>query len=974
VDQLIPTIRSFCRKWGPSALFYFFLLATSLLGISSGEAQQTPAPAGSAKKPASGGGFKIPVITHSGTASAAPAATMAPSIPPTPPIRIADESKTEKDQPTSTREARKSRATPDAELHLARVKELMGNARELKELCDPSPAENAEKQFCALFCGEGSSQTGTVPVNLCAFVDPVAANAAVLADWSTAQSLLSARPRPKTKDKSAGVSSLAATGAVGPAGDVANVALNALEVGLSALAKVIEDRAKREGIGWFLQRVGDDLCGLSGARESASSGMAALLKAEGSGLNEEQRKQGEAILLTLKTRANELAMKDGELVRREVRAFWFPSLCALAGTAKSNNGFAQYGGGGKLFEALRSALASDVKSWPGVAAGIALGQAFLSGANDPSKPSSILACTEPEGYGAASGYWERDVCRSVVQLRRAGAVFFGQLRAGKNATSSLFALASRIDAANRQGYGTNAKLYVDGLQVAACAASIPFMFGEYSDVLQLQDRIQTTTTAKEGGAEKKETASAPLSQTNLDRGQRAEALLVAAMVSTPACWTIVGKGVKKSSCGPLRGEKASEPACREGENRALGLGPDTSIERLSTILRLSQRLSAGAKTVEAQWGKLVTALDTYEETAEATAKALNQPSTALTPDLSKVAEGKTLKDILASVEGLIEAQARTAQHSAYVKHLLAALALAEAGIDMGSVTLDAAAGALDSALYPGLSFATGDKLKELQGKLDGAHDALSALSHEVGALRGTLTEDWGAVIAHAAASLRAQVDLVCTGQSCRAGADKLSRYAGFLVAIVSEDDPERLAETLDSLADPIGGWRTKSKPGTFTASLASLAGFAGGFEWRYGQYGAHKENFLRLYAAAPTLVLPVGVDLAWGRGGDGEGEPIISPSGLLISLIDPAAFLQYDASMQGRLPGPQLTTALAPGVWGHFSFKDTPFSLSPFFVIRPGLRSWDAGVSGPSATAFQVGVVAAVDVTLFTLYTGQTDQ
>ncbi|XXT17120.1 hypothetical protein WME94_43520 [Sorangium sp. So ce429] len=920
VHWFLPLAVTRRARWRANALLFLSLFwAATLLDVRAINAQSSPRPR-AANQPKPDGTITLAV----------PATASAP--PPAPPAASENTPAPAPDE--SARGARKERERPYGELHAARVRELTSWAGKFQASCEKAPTD----EFCKSFC---ASTTPGVPIDLCSFTDPVAANAAVLIDWPTVQRLMAAEVlyrkarAPQEDDNKPGPKNLqiptvaSVVGAeVGLAGDVASVAVNALEVGLAALAKVIEDRAKREGIGWFLQRVGDDLCGLGAPSADAST----------------------------------------ELVRREIRAFWLPSLCALAADAKSS-GFVQYGGGGKLFETLRAALARDVEAWPGVAAGLGLGHAFFKAAGVTPKPASLFECTPPEPRAAiaASRWPQSDLCRATMALRRDGASFLARIRAGQSATASLSTLASRLSAENRHLVGSNMVLYDDGLQIAACAASIPFFFDEHGEMLSTVERIKTVKAG--------ETAVTPDTAGSLDRAQRTATLLVAAMSGTPACWTIVGKGVDRATCEPLRGrtrvDAGGRPtvdgACATAGATALAQTKGDDIERLSTVLRLSRRFSASAQLLESQWGNLIHALYSYEDATRASAQTPGQTPRGLTPDLSKVSDAKSLPELGRALQELAQAEARALHKSAYVRQVQAALALTQAGFDMAGTTLDVADGVLDPELYPGLSYAGNHKAAELERKIESARASLSALSRDVDALSAVFAEDWGAVIAHAAESLRVHAGRACSSSACRESADKLSRYAGFVVALVGETDAERLADTLDSLADPVGGWTTKSQARTFTASIAAFPGFAGGIEWRAGQYGVHGEDFGRAYGVAPTLVLPVGIDLAWGTADDAT----ISPAGLFISLLDPAAFLQYDAAEQGRLPGPRLTTALAPGVWGRFAFRGTPFTLNPFIVFRPGLRSWEGGVSGPAASAFQLGIAAAIDVTLFGLYTDQ---
>ncbi|WP_441286187.1 hypothetical protein ACSRUE_27515 [Sorangium sp. KYC3313] len=1013
----------------PSAwLLRIALTCLLMLALAPTTAAQPGRPPGLPRPPAGGPPSTGAPLSPAPPAPAAPDAPAAPTVDPPdppdppepPPAPAADDSKA---KARTAREERKEREKAYANLHAERVKELMriattlrttcsstaqdiaaaqvearsdaAECAEVKKACKPgNPRCEAELAECAKeaqrltkfqtqtaalktkggLCSSFCDPQAGVGVNLCAFEDPVAANAAVLADWTDARILMryiethlanlnALRPKgsPASAPSIPGPAALPEVlgGSTGIAGEVTTAALNFATVGLTALAKLIEDRAKREGIGWFLERVGRDLCGLDAAIPQSPNVLEQIVDEPNNGLAEAERTQAKQIVAKLNAATKKRAEGEAQVVYREMRTFWFPALCSLAG---KTNDLTQYGGGGKLFEALRGAVASDVTGWPGAAAGLGLGYAFWSGIVPQNQPkNNPFLCTPDDTTGA---------CASVLQIRRAGATFVEQMLSGQSPTASLFALSGRLDTANLDtSPPANPRLHVDGFQVAACAAAMPYYFDEHGDLLPTYD-----PAAKQANAGKND--SAALAEASLDRTQKTEALLVAAFASAPACWSIVGKGVEVSGCEALGGKKNGDACGEDQGDWKRALGNSAPIERLSTVLRLTHRFATGARVVEAQWRKLLQAASAYEDAARASMGAIGR-----TPDvpidigsLLKGADEKSLPEVIRAAQDLVEKQARTLQQGPVVKQLQAALAVAQAAIELASVSIGAVEGAIDPVLYPGLCTASGcPSLSQLSLSLGKARETLNALAKDVSTLSGVLAEDWGSTVASAVGSLRLHIEVIChdaatknkQSGACGDVMPKISRYMSLVVTLVAEKDPERMAETLDSLAAPVGGWRSKSNANVTVVSLAAFPGFAAGGEVRFGQYGVTRERG-KVYSSAPTLTLPVGVDVAFGT-----DCSFPAPFGLFFSVLDPAAFLQYDASEQGRLPGPRLTTALSPGVWMRFGFKDTPVSLNLFGVYRPGLRAWEASVSGPAADAFQFGASASVDVTLFDLYTKQ---
>jgi hypothetical protein len=105
--------------------------------------------------------------------------------------------------------------------------------------------------------------------------------------------------------------------------------------------------------------------------------------------------------------------------------------------------------------------------------------------------------------------------------------------------------------------------------------------------------------------------------------------------------------------------------------------------------------------------------------------------------------------------------------------------------------------------------------------------------------------------------------------------------------------------------------------------------------------------------------VPIGLDFAWGTGRHSLG--------FFVPLIDPAAFVQYDVSEKGRLPGPRPLTVFSPGAFFRWGICRTPITLLAGYVYRPRLRTWEATVNEPGADAHQIGVSVAIDATFWNI-------
>lgn len=187
---------------------------------------------------------------------------------------------------------------------------------------------------------------------------------------------------------------------------------------------------------------------------------------------------------------------------------------------------------------------------------------------------------------------------------------------------------------------------------------------------------------------------------------------------------------------------------------------------------------------------------------------------------------------------------------------------------------------------------------------------------------------------------------------------ELGELVGFLTAILSAKDTDDMAVVLEKTAAPPGGWRRKQAKGAFTMSLGSHVGVYTAAEFRWGQYGVHRERGTPHWQA-PTLAVPIGLDFAWGTGRHSVG--------LFTPLIDPAAFVQYDVSEEGRLPGPRPLTVLSPGAFFRWGICRSPITLLVGYVYRPKLRTWEATINEPGADAHQLGVSLAIDATFWNI-------
>src|SRR5205085_2876894 len=114
--------------------------------------------------------------------------------------------------------------------------------------------------------------------------------------------------------------------------------------------KVIEDRAKRESLVWFLEQMHEHVCGADDPEqcqtESAAVTATCTPKPPAMTLTDKELPACNVARKQLDTCRSPIT---GNIVRREIRTYWLPNTCALAGNRMD---FVQYGGGANLVRAL----------------------------------------------------------------------------------------------------------------------------------------------------------------------------------------------------------------------------------------------------------------------------------------------------------------------------------------------------------------------------------------------------------------------------------------------------------------------------------------------------------------------------------------------------------------------------------------------------------------------------------------------
>jgi len=194
------------------------------------------------------------------------------------------------------------------------------------------------------------------------------------------------------------------------------------------------------------------------------------------------------------------------------------------------------------------------------------------------------------------------------------------------------------------------------------------------------------------------------------------------------------------------------------------------------------------------------------------------------------------------------------------------------------------------------------------------------------------------------------------------------RWLPFVAEVASAKDPDALQATLESAAEPVGGYRGKrGAKNKFTFSLAALAGVQGGLETIVaGPASSDTAGHLGFFA-------PIGVDLQWGFGKHMSG-------GVFFSLIDLGALVDFRQSSGPSTPGTDevrinsqaevgFGQVVSPGVHAVLGLGNSPLTLGLGAAVSPRLRSVEVGrgngvVESSQDSTLRLMMSFSVDITM----------
>lgn len=194
--------------------------------------------------------------------------------------------------------------------------------------------------------------------------------------------------------------------------------------------------------------------------------------------------------------------------------------------------------------------------------------------------------------------------------------------------------------------------------------------------------------------------------------------------------------------------------------------------------------------------------------------------------------------------------------------------------------------------------------------------------------------------------------------------------------LASAKDAAGVQAAFEAAASPLGSWRQKHKHFTF-----SLNGYVG------GSVGA-EVPLLALKTSRPDLATnaafgatgAIGLDLTWPYGNGWAG-------GFFLSVLDVGQLLNIPiAPGKGKSEGDnkaktaevggelKIVQVLAPGLYAHTSFGDSPFTLGAGVSFAPLLRTYsEEGKNKDAFSMLRASVFLAVDISILPIYTSRSD-
>jgi len=264
---------------------------------------------------------------------------------------------------------------------------------------------------------------------------------------------------------------------------------------------------------------------------------------------------------------------------------------------------------------------------------------------------------------------------------------------------------------------------------------------------------------------------------------------------------------------------------------------------------------------------------------------------------------------------------------------------------------------------------------DYQAKIKPFFDHLSQLGH------GIQTKQYGEVM-DAAIGIIAQVDQ-CNGVSPAATTGPLNTtvknlqiYGSFMLNVLTAKSDTAISAALDELV-PQGDYKLKNAP-AFTASLSMFPGASLGAEWvqLYPKDASGNPDMSKPQvtnrAFAPSIYLPIGVDLNWGHKASGSTPdvPKYNSWGMLFQVLDLGAVLSYRAGGDDAVStAPTITVrqVLSPGFCVTHHLTNSPVVFGLGISDSPSLRQISQGAATYGANSLRVGAFVAVDVTFFSI-------
>jgi hypothetical protein len=196
---------------------------------------------------------------------------------------------------------------------------------------------------------------------------------------------------------------------------------------------------------------------------------------------------------------------------------------------------------------------------------------------------------------------------------------------------------------------------------------------------------------------------------------------------------------------------------------------------------------------------------------------------------------------------------------------------------------------------------------------------------------------------------------------------KVVSMINFVNGIATAEDSEGVQKAIEAFALPTGSYTVKRKS-LFNLSVNSYPGILSALDVTW-KYNAESGKNVAYEAPSFGFTAPVGLSFTWGNKDE-------SSQGVFVPIIDIGALTRFrfdDSSSTKALPELKFSNVFSPGLYYHYDFKKSPFTIYFGAQYGPELREVTTNAENieisKSFESARFGVGLVLDIPLLNIYT-----